>query len=205
MRFRIILLLALAAILITMTCGCSIAAGETAAADSITYDGWDWDNETVNAFTGSIDLSQWSGTEVTLELKAAFEPASESASEIVPKFTHFNGSRLTMLEQKDSFACTPEAGQAAIRFNGSLQMPEKDHYQKITIDLTAKDPAGKELKKISATVSKSGSGASQSGSIFYIPFEIRTVAIVIAAAAVLVWCLTIVRNRILNRKQEQET
>ena len=124
MRFRIILLLALAAILITMTCGCSIAAGETAAEDSITYDGWDWDNETVNAFTGSIDLSQWSGTEVTLELKAAFEPASESASEIVPKFTHFNGSRLTMLEQKDSFACTPEAGQAADAGTGSL--PE-DH------------------------------------------------------------------------------
>ena len=181
---------------------CGIASAEnTGSTDSITYDEWDWDNESVNTFTGSLDLSQWRGTEVTLEMKAAFEPNSEAASEIIPKFTHINGSRLTMLEQRDNFTWTPETDQAVISFSGSLQMPEKDHYQKITIDLKAVDPEDKVLKKTSVTISKGGSGSSQTGSIFYIPFEIRTAAIIIAAAAAVVWCLAVFRNRVLNRKK----
>ena len=181
---------------------CGIASAENAGStDLITYDEWDWDNESVNTFTGSLDLSQWRGTEVTLEMKAAFEPNSEAASEIIPKFTHINGSRLTMLEQRDNFTWTPETDQAVISFSGSLQMPEKDHYQKITIDLKAVDPEDKVLKKTSVTISKGGSGSSQTGSIFYIPFEIRTAAIIIAAAAAVVWCLAVFRNRVLNRKK----
>ena len=196
MRFRIILLLATALFILV----CGTACCENAATDSIICDEWDWDNESVNTFKGSIDLSQWNGLELTLEMKAAFEPESEAAAEIQPKFTHFNGSRLTMLEQRDNITCTPEEGQTAIGFSGSLRMPEKDHFRKITIELEAVDAEGKQLKKISATVSRGGNNASQSGNIFYIPFEIRTVAIIIAAAAALIWLLAIVRNRILNRK-----
>ena len=197
MRFRTMLLIILAALIMT----CSIALGENAAADSISYDGWDWDNESLNTFSGTIDLSRWSGRELTLEMKAVFEPESESASETVPKFTHFNGSRLTMLEQRDNITCTPEAEQKTIDFAGSLQMPEKEHYQKITIELTAADAEGKELKKVSMVVAKGGNSSSQTGSIFYIPFEIRTAAVIIAAAAALVWIAAIIRNRIVNRKQ----
>lgn len=196
MRFRTILLLATALFILV----CGTACCENAATDSIICDEWDWDNESVNTFKGSIDLSQWNGLELTLEMKAVFEPESEAAAEIQPKFTHFNGSRLTMLEQRDNITCTPEAGQTAIGFSGSLRMPEKDHFRKITIELEAVDAEGKQLKKISATVSRGGNNASQSGNIFYIPFEIRTVAIIIAAAAALIWLLAIVRNRILNRK-----
>ena len=196
MRFRTILLLVITVFILS----CGTACCENAATDSIRYDEWDWDNETVNAFTGSIDLSQWNGLELTLEMKATFEPESKAASEIEPKFTHFNGSRLTMLEQRDNITCTPEADQPAIEFSGSLRMPEKDHFQKITIELAAVDAEGKQLKKISATVSRGENNASQSGSIFYIPFEIRTVAIIIGAAAALIWLLAIVRNRVLNRK-----
>ena len=196
MRFRTMLLIILTALIMT----CSIALGEDAATDSISYDGWDWDNESLNTFSGTIDLSQWSGRDLTLEMKAVFEPESESASETVPKFTHFNGNRLTMLEQRDNITCTPEADQKTIAFTGSLQMPEKDHYQKITIDLKAVDAEGKELKKVSLTVTRGGNSASQTGSIFYIPFEVRTAAIIIAAAAALVWIAAIIRNRLLNRK-----
>ena len=198
MRFRTMLLFVLAVILLA----CGTALGEEAAKDSIdsiSYEEWDWDNESVNAFTGSVDLSPWSGTELTVELKAVFEPASKSAAEVAPKFTHFNGSRLTMLEQSSTIACTP--GAEAVAFSGSLQMPEKDHYQKIRIDLTAKDPSGKELKKISMTVSKGGDTSTENGNIFYIPFEIRTVAIIIAAAAAVIWCIAVIRNRVLNRKK----
>ena len=196
MRFRTMLLIILTAFIMT----CSIALGENAATDSISYDGWDWDNEALNTFSGSIDLSQWSGRELTLEMKAVFEPESESASKTAPKFTQFNGSRLTMLEQRDNITCTPEAEQKAIDFTGSLQMPEKEHYQKITIELTAVDAENKELKKVSMVVAKGGNSSSQSGRVFYIPFEIRTAAIIIAAAAALVWIAAIIRNRIVNRK-----
>lgn len=120
MRFRTILLLATALFILA----CGTACCENAATDSIICDEWDWDNESVNTFKGSIDLSQWNGLELTLEMKAAFEPESEAAAEIQPKFTHFNGSRLTMLEQRDNITCTPEAGQTAIGFSGSLRHPE---------------------------------------------------------------------------------
>ena len=196
MKVRIILLLVLSLIIIS----CASASGEDSLADSIRYVEWDWDNEAVNTFTGSIDLSRWSETELTLEMKATFEPESKSSSETVPKFTHFNGSRLTMLEQRDNITCIPEADLSAIEFSGSLMMPEKDHFQKITIDLSAIDAEGKELKKLSVIVTRSGNASSQTASIFYIPFEIRTVAMIIAAAAVLVWLVAIIRNRVLNRK-----
>ena len=196
MKFRTIILCMITVFLMI----CCIASGEVTETDSISYDEWNWDKDAVNVFTGFIDLSRWSDMEITLEMKAVFEPESTSASETVPKFTRFNGSRLTMLEQRDNITCTPEAGQTAIEFSGSLRMPEKDHFQKITIELTAVDAEGKQLKKINATVSRGGNNASQSGNIFYIPFEIRTVAIIIAAAAALIWLMAIVRNRILNRK-----
>jgi len=196
MRFRNIFLIMLTVLFIT----CGTAMGENSETDNISYGEWDWDNEALNAFTGSLDVSQWSGTELLFQMKAVFEPQSESASEINPKFTHFNGKRLPMLKQSNSYTYTTENDQT-VGFEGSLQMPEKDHYQKISIDLTVTDSSGKELKKISAVVS-TGGGASavQRGNIFYIPFEIRTIAIIIAAFAALVWCAAIVRNRVLNRK-----
>ena len=177
-----------------------IALSENATTDSISYWEWDWDNESLNSFNGSVDVSQWSGSELTLEMKAVFEPKSESASEIIPKYTHFNGKRLPMLKQSNTMNYTPEEGQETVGFEGSLQMPEKDHYQKITIELTVTDPNGKELKKISTNISTAGADSMiQKGNIFYIPFEIRTITIIIASVAVLVWCLAIIRNRILNR------
>lgn len=197
MRFRLILLIIMTVVALT----CSIASCENAATDFISYDEWDWDNESVNTFTGSIDLSRWSGLELTLEMKAAFEPESTSAYDTVPKFTHFNGRRLTMLEQRDNITCIPSADQETVSFTGSVQMPEKDHFKKISIDLAVVDAEDKELKKISVSVTRDGAGSTQKGSIFYIPFEIRTAAIIIGAAAVLVWFIAISRNRILNRNK----
>lgn len=196
MRFRNIFLIMLTVLFITF----GIALGDNSETDNISYGEWDWDNEALNAFTGSLDVSQWSGTELTFQMKAIFEPQSESASEINPKFTHFNGKRLPMLKQSNSYTYTPGNDQT-IGFEGSLQMPEKDHYQKISIDLTVTDSSGKELEKITVTVSTgSGDNVVQRGNIFYIPFEIRTLAIIIAAFAALVWCAVIIRNRVLNRK-----
>ena len=94
MRFRNIFLIMLTVLFITF----GIALGDNSETVNISYGEWDWDNEALNAFTGSLDVSQWSGTELTFQMKAIFEPQSESASEINPKFTHFNGKRLPMLK-----------------------------------------------------------------------------------------------------------
>ena len=56
----------------------------------------------------------------------------------------------------------------------------------------------------SPLLSAGGNNAVKRGNIFYIPFEIRTVAIYIFAAAAIVWCLAVVRNRVLNKKTLQE-
>ena len=196
MRLRIISLILMMALLVSV----GSAAAESIEKDSFTYDEWDWDNESVNTFTGTIDLGQWSGKEITLQLDAVFEPKSKSASEYKPKITHFNGKRLAMLEQSNTLTCTPENGQTDTPFSVSLQMPEKGHFQKILINMRILDHDGKELKKIAGVVSKDGESAVQTGSIFYIPFEIRSAALIIAASALFVWCLAVVRNRILNKK-----
>ena len=197
MRYTTILISALAVLILIS----GSAAGEVAASDSITYESWDWDNETVNTFTGSVDLSEWNGTELTIELSAAFQPESDAASEKTPKFTHVNGKRLTMLAQGPVVTYTPEAGQKAFEFSGSLQMPEKDHFQRITIDLKAADPEGNEVKKISVSVAMEGNNPTQTGSIFYIPFDIRTAAAVIATAAAVIWILAVIMNRVTNRRK----
>ena len=98
MKHRSLLLIILTIFIITF----GIALSESAQTDIFSYGEWDWDNESLNAFNGSIDVSQWAGTELTLMMKAEFEPKSESASEIVPKYTHFNGKRLPMLKQSDT-------------------------------------------------------------------------------------------------------
>jgi hypothetical protein len=198
MKHRSLLLIILTIFIITF----GIALSESAQTDIFSYGEWDWDNESLNTFNGSVDVSQWAGTDLTLMMKAEFEPKSESASEIIPKYTHFNGKRLPMLKQSDTMTYTPEEGQGTVGFEGSLQMPEKDHFQKITLVLSVTNPEGKELKKISTTVSATGGdSATQKSNIFYISFEIRTVAIIIAAAAALVWCLAIIRNQMLNREK----
>ena len=196
MRFRVIMLALLAAAFVSAV---AVAAGE-ARNDGFTYDEWDWDNESVNTFTGTIDLGQWSGKDITLQMTADFEPKSKAASGYEPKITHFNGKRLAMLEQSNTITCMPEPGQADTPFSASVQMPEKGHYQKIVINLAVLDHDGRELKKISGVVSKNGESTVQTGSIFYIPFEIRSVALIIAASALLIWCFAIIRNRLLNKK-----
>ena len=197
MKLKSILLIMLTVFIMT----CSIALGESDTTDSIVYGEWDWDNESVNTFIGTVDISQWNDLELTFRMEAVFEPQSSSASDIVPKFSHFNGKRLPMLRQSDAITYKPEKDQKAVEFEGTLQMPEKDHFQKITIDLTLTNPDGRELKKIRATVSTGEDSVIQRSNIFYIPFEIRTVAIITGAAALLVWILTIIRNRILNRNK----
>lgn len=193
MRFRAIPLLILVILIVSI----GAAYGE----DGLACEEWSWDNESVNVFTGSIDTSPWKDTELKFLLNAVFEPASEAAADTAPKFTHFNGKRLTMLQQSNTMAFTTGSDQDSIAFSGSLLMPEKDQFQKITITVTVSDPNGKELKKISLPVSRSGVASSQNSNVFFIPFEIRTVAIIVAAAAALVWSLAVVRNRVLNSRK----
>ena len=186
-------------IIIALTVCLAMAAGEGGTTDTMSCDAWDWENETVNSFGGEIDQAGWEGKEITLRLRAEFEPENESANERTPKFTTVNGKRKTMLEQSDSIVFTPEGDRKSVQFEASLQMPEKGHYQRIALELTASDPDGKELKRIPYEVTAGGTSA-QGGRVIYIPFEIRDVAIILAAAAALVWGLAILRNRILNRK-----
>ena len=200
MKIKTILLVILTAFVLV----CSEALSESNVSDRLNYEEWDWDNETVNAFTGIIDISEWSGTELAFELKAQFEPESESAAEVIPKFTHFNGKRLPMLEQSNMIRFSPEPGQTVVEMNGSLQMPEKDHFKRIAIDLLLTGHDGKELKTVSVIISRDENNTVQTGNIFYIPFEIRTAAIIIATAALLIWCMAIIRNRILIHQKEQE-
>lgn len=188
-------------LIVLLTTACSAAFAENTAGEGLAFEEeWAWENEAVNSFSGTMDLSGYIGQEIQLQIKASFEPDNDSDEYPLPKFTSVEGKRIAMLQQSDSVSFTPGDEDSEFNFIASLMMPEKGHFQKIQIQVTATDGEGNEIKHISSAVSVKGSGTSASGRVFYIPFNIRTVTIVLFAAAALVWIAALVRNRQLRKK-----
>ena len=168
--------------------------------DRIVPGEWDWEPEALNTYSGTIDLKDFSGEDTTLCLQAVFEPADPSASDIFPRFTSVDGRRITMLEQSDTIHCTPQEGQTAIRFEGSLKMPEKGHYRNIRIVLSASCQDGARQKQITGDISAGSGETNNTGRVFYIPFRIGTVTIVLSSAALVIWLLAVILNRTYQKK-----
>ena len=195
MKARSFAFFCIMAILFSFFCCC--AMGESKAADAIQTGEWLWDPTNVNTFTGGLDLSGFSGQELTIRLSADFDPpASEDAG--IPVFTIVNGSRVRIVMQSDTTQFTPQEDQTDFIFTGSLKMPQNDRVQKVTLTLTATDGNGKEVRSISTAVSLyDGTGAQTSGAI-RVPADIRKITLILTGAAALVWIVALIRNRIVN-------
>ena len=161
-------------------------------AESMRTEDWKWDPGCVNSFSGSIDLSPWAGSEVTLRVTAEPDPAPEGAEAETPVFVIIDGKRIVMLSQKDTEQRT--AGEAPMTFTCSLRMPEDRRLNAVNLKVQALDAEGKELAHAEKAVYASILGGKSGGNVFRIPFEIRTVAIWVAAAAAVLWGIALIRG-----------
>lgn len=182
---------------------CLIPAAAEEGAEGIVTEDWLWNPENVNTFTGTVLLSEYAGKDLTMRLSVETDPAYELTDQTLPVFTIVNGSRVRMFMQSDSYAFTPDGENPVFSFTGSIRMPEDIHVQRMKITVKALDPDGQELKSVSATVSLFGGGSGSSSGAFFIPFNIRTIALILAAAAVLVWTAALIRNRILKQSKSR--
>ena len=178
---------------------------EEAVTDRIYSEEWSWEAETVNVFAGDLELSDFLGQELTICLKSEFQPESEKTQESTPLFVIVNGSRITMLNQSDTIIFTPDDERPALHFEGRIKMPEGVHVQQVKLTLLAKDPDEKELKSCDTVFSLHDHSGNSGSGVFYIPFEIRTIAMILAAAAVLVWGAALIRHRIAKKTNKRET
>lgn len=161
-------------------------------AESLRTEEWKWDPGYVNSFSGSLDLSPWVGSEVTLQVTAEMNPTPEDAEAEKPVFVIVDGKRIVMLRQKDTEQRT--AGEAPMTFTCSLRMPEGYRLNTVNLKVQALDAEGKELAHAEKAVYASILGGRSGGNAFRIPFEIRTAAIWVAAAAAAIWLVALIRG-----------
>ena len=179
------------------------ALGEDELHDQMISEDWTWEAETVNVIRGDLDLSEFEGQELTLRIQAAYQPEPDETDTHPPVFVIVNGSRITILNQRDTAQFTPDAEHPDFRFDGSLRMPGGVRLRNVTLTLTASDGNGKELKRCSAEFSLGGDSQGDGPGVFYISFDLRSTTIILAAAALLVWGIAIIRNRMLNKTKKR--
>ncbi len=183
--------------LLLCSLGLCLAEGEIPAGEQLLAQDWDWDPSVVNAFEGALDLSAVPAGPVTLRVQAVFDPAAEAES---PVFTVVNGNRITILHQSDTVTLTPEEVSPLLPFSGTLRMPASGRFSQVELSVTALDASGQVLRTLSETVSRSPVRVDASEGVFRIPFEIRTVALYLGIAAVLVWAIVLWREVSIRKR-----
>ena len=197
MKARTMIILLTAAIL---ACICTALASESAGTHVTAGGEWSWDKASYNTFDGEIDLAEYTGQELTVVMSADLPYDDALDADKHPVFTVVNGSRITMLRQSDTAQFTPETGNTAMTFSGSLKLPEKKHAQQITFTFRILDANGQELKKETVRLE----GAETAGNTaFYIAADINVIAACILAAAVLVWAAAVIRSRLVKNKKRR--
>lgn len=182
-----------------LLCGLGLCFAENAspAGEQLLTQDWDWEPSVVNAFEGVLDLSAAPAGPVTLRVQAVFEPAAEAEA---PVFTVVNGSRITILHQSDTVTLTPEEVSPLLPFSGTLRMPASGRFSQVELSVTALDASGQVLRTLTEPVSRSPVRVAASEGVFRIPFDIRTVALYLGIAAVLLWAVVLWREVSIRKK-----
>lgn len=183
-------------------CFC-MAAGEDFSPDRISAgEEWSWNPGANNTFDGEIDLSDYSGREITVEMSVDLAYDTETEQDSTPVFTVVNGKRINMLKQTNTIRCIPDTEMAVIQYSGRITLPAKQHTDNITFQFSLSDENGEELKTVLCKIADESSEAGSAGNRFYIHFPIQTINLTLGAAALLVWFFNLIRY-IRIRKQQR--
>ena len=175
-------------VIISIFCLLATAFGESVPASVTAGEEWSWDPGTKNVFDGEIDLSEYSGQEMTICMKSDLPYQSEDELAGSPVFTVVNGKRITMLKQCDTARCTPTEEDPVMHFSARFTMPAENRVYRIVFQFTVTDASGKEVSKYNTEISAGKAGAAGP---FYIPADIRMITVIIFIAAAAIWAAAV--------------
>lgn len=158
---------------------------------------WSWEPGAYNTFTGEIDLSAYTGTELTIQMSSDLPAEEENGRN--PVFTVIDGKRITVLRQSGTAFYTPDKNAPCLTFTGGIKLPVKNHIRRISFLFSIFDGNGQELDHVSYILSAGEDGAGRADGVFYLPVHIGTITIVLLLAAVLVWSSFLVLRRMIAK------
>ena len=199
MKLRVLNIVLFAMILICCT---SAVCEHTADKIQITanHEEWSWDPGAYNQFSGRIDLTEFSGKELTIIISTDLSYGGEPEEDHNPLFTVVNGHRITMLKQKSSAVFTPDPENSVFEFSASIKLPEKGHVRSIKLDFRIVDENGTEVQNLQDVISAGDNAAGRENGVFYIPYDIGTISWIIAAAAAVIWAIVFFRGIIMKKE-----
>ena len=160
-------------------------------------EGWSWDTNAYNTFSGELDLPELTGEEISVRISTDL-PYSSEETDSQPVFTTVNGKRITVLKQSDTISLTPDGTDPILRFTGKLRLPSKRHISRIIFHFEMLDHQGKPLRTGDALIIAAQDDLSGA---FYIPVEIGTLTLYLSLAAAVIWILTLLRYVMIRKQQ----
>ncbi len=189
-------------LLVLAICACTSAlCEESGQAALVPAEEWSWSRGAYNTFSGQIDLAEYTGTELTVTVRAEL-PYTDEETESLPVFTSVNGKRIVMTKQSDTVRFTPDADRPAMAFSVSFRLPDKQYVSSAPFSFTVSDTAGKELCTIRGRIDSDRDGSGQTGNPFHIPADIGLITAIIAGAAAGTWIIVIIRGILRKKKRK---
>ena len=164
-------------------------------------DEWSWEPGAYNTFDGEIDLSDYTGHELTICMSTDLIYNDEE-KDGRPVFTVLNGKRFTMAKQTETVRCTPDPEDPVVRFSGRLRLPEKKHVNSIGFEFSVTDSSDQPVISIRGSINSNAGDSGRSSGAFYIPVDIHTITLILASAAAIVWA-AVLAGSIIRKKKER--
>ena len=183
-----VLILFLFALILIFCCTSAICEQNAELQITANSEEWSWDPGAYNQFSGRIDLTDYAGQEITISMSSDLVYGGETDEDHSPLFTVVNGHRITMRKQKSSATVTPDPESCMFDFSASIKL-----------DFRITDGNDNELRNLQDVISARDSAAGRENGTFYIPYDIRTITIAIAAAAAVIWIIVLIRGIITKR------
>ena len=197
MRIKPMIILAA---VITAACLVTAAYGGNEEMKITAGEDWSWESGAVDLIEGEIDLSEYTGKELSVRISTDLPYESEEeAKSRGPVFVSVNGKRITVKKQSDTARCTPSAEETAMRFTSTFSLPDKKRAYTIVFTLTVSDEEGQELKTFTASIDGKKAGT---GNMFFITADINRIAVLIGIAAAAVWAAALFRAFYLRKKEK---
>jgi len=162
---------------------------------------WTWNPGSINTFSGEYDLSEYSGKTLSIRITTNLPADEDSENETKPHFTAVNGKRIPVLKQDDTTVFQPDEDTYSFSFTGQVRLPRKHRVRDVCFTLQITDENRKEITVKSATISVNDTASERAESMFYIPFDIRMITIILFTAAAIVWTITCYRHLLFRKRQ----
>ena len=182
-------------IALVIFCICVTARCDSAnKTDALPGEEWSWSRGAFNTFSGTIDLSEYIGKKLTIQIgtEMPFDKTTEQQS--LPVFTSANGKRILMTKQSNEVAFIPDEKDSLFEYSVSFRFPEKERVTAAEFTFIITDQDGLEIKKLLCRIDNDEAGDGYSKEPFYIPVNIRTVTIVFCILAATIWMIIAVKN-----------